>query len=214
MSFWTHIFGSIAVSVPGRTQAEIQYILDTVLEHLPVVTGSEGAMEVHAVRRDGHNTCYSCDEFGMRTNNLRSPQYGDKTRRYGGMETQDQYTLVINAGLRDRMFEQTKREFLKWLVRLSKRLWVEDVLVEVSGYDGSMLINESGNKFYGLNESPSWSGDSDDEPCWWEYLMWERHPKSDMPLKHVYKYCDDEETDLEMDRRRQWKEDLENQNNS
>ena len=40
MSWWTHIRGPVEVSVPGRTQAEIDYILQTVLDHLPRVTGS------------------------------------------------------------------------------------------------------------------------------------------------------------------------------
>lgn len=202
MSFWTYIFGSIKVHVPGRTQAEIQYILDTVLEHLPVVTGSEGEMKVHAVRNDGYNKFCSADEFGMQTNNLRS-YYGDRTRHNGNMETQDEYTLVINASLRDRMFEQTKREFIKWLIRLSKRLWVENVLVNISGYDGSMLINESGDKFYDICENPSWTS-SDGKPSWWEYLMWERHPDSYIPLSHMYKYYNDEETNKEIKRRLEW----------
>ena len=41
MSWWTYVHGTIVVSPMGRTQAEKRYILDTVLEHLPVVSGSE-----------------------------------------------------------------------------------------------------------------------------------------------------------------------------
>ena len=70
MSNWTHIRGMITVSPFGRTQAEKRYILDTVLEHLPRVTGSEGDMEVHVIQRSGHDMSCSHDEFGMRTNNL------------------------------------------------------------------------------------------------------------------------------------------------
>lgn len=213
MSFWTHVFGSISVSVPGRTQAEIQYILDTVLDHLPIVSGSEGEMKVQAVRKDGHNMSSSCDEFGMRTNNLMS-DYGYKTRRYGFLQTQDQYTLVINTGLRDRMFGQTKREFLKWLVRLSKRLWVNDILVSITSDDGGSMLINGADKFYNLHESASWYRDTDGEPCWWEYLMWKRHPLYMEPLEHVYKYYSDEATDREMARRKQWEEDLENQDDS
>lgn len=42
MSWWTYINGSIVVYPMGRTQPEKKYILDTVLAHLPLVTGSEG----------------------------------------------------------------------------------------------------------------------------------------------------------------------------
>ena len=41
MSWWTYINGTITVSPMGRTQAEKRYILETVLDHLPLVTGSE-----------------------------------------------------------------------------------------------------------------------------------------------------------------------------
>ena len=39
MSWWTYIHGTIVVSPTGRTQAEKRYVLDTVLDHLPRVTG-------------------------------------------------------------------------------------------------------------------------------------------------------------------------------
>jgi hypothetical protein len=42
MSWWTYINGMIKVSPMGRTQAEKTYILQTVLDHLPIVTGSGG----------------------------------------------------------------------------------------------------------------------------------------------------------------------------
>lgn len=41
MSSWTYVQGLIELDVPGRTQAEKNYILQTVIDHLPKVTGSE-----------------------------------------------------------------------------------------------------------------------------------------------------------------------------
>lgn len=41
MSNWTYVQGLIELDVPGRTQAEKNYILQTVIDHLPKVTGSE-----------------------------------------------------------------------------------------------------------------------------------------------------------------------------
>lgn len=208
MSWWTYIRGTIEVTVPGRTQAEIQYILDTVLEHLPIVTGSEKDMVVHAVRRDGYSCSSSCDEFGMRTNNL-VDYFGDRTRRRGFMQTQDQYMLVIEASLRDREFEETKRAFMKWLCRLAKRVWVDDVLVRIWDYEKSWTIDDR-EKFADMDELPTWAyGNKDGEPCWTEYLMWERDPRSDLPLMLSYKYYSDDRIDEEIGRRNQWQEALE-----
>lgn len=210
MSWWTHIRGSIQVSVPGRTQAECRYILDTVLEHLPLVTGSEGDMKVHVVQRHGYNCSSSCDEFGMRTNNLKD-DYGDHTRRMGWLHKQDQYILTIEADLRDRMFLETKKEFMKWICRLAKRVYVEDVLVRVWGDGYKQFVLNDRRKFYKMNEPPSWSSgkDATGEPCWWEYLFWERYPSSDLPLMHVRKYYIDEKVDQEIERRKKWEEEME-----
>lgn len=37
MSWWTYVHGIVVVKPMGRTQAEKRYILDTVLEHLPIL---------------------------------------------------------------------------------------------------------------------------------------------------------------------------------
>ena len=206
MSWWTHIRGTVEVTVPGRTQAEIDYILQTVLDHLPRVTGSEGDMEIHIVRHDGSRSSLSCDEFEMRTNNL-VDIYGNKSNR-GWLETQDTYSLVLVGDLRDRFFKETYREFMKWLCRLSKRLCVESVLVNINGYDRSIIngideksvtIDENAwdNPYYKMYEYPSWVKDSDGEPAWWEYLMWKRWEDSPLPIEHIVKYYDVEEADKE-----------------
>lgn len=51
MSWWTYINAFIVVYPTGRTQLEKKYILDTVLTHLPLVTGSEGDMDVYVVQK-------------------------------------------------------------------------------------------------------------------------------------------------------------------
>ena len=134
MSMWTYINGTITVSPMGRTQAEKRYILDTVLKHLPVVTGSERDMNVYVIQKNGYNSSSSCDEFGYSTNNL-TDSHGSKSQRYGYLRIQDEYILVVNGSFRDREFEQTLQEFNKWICRLAKRISVEDVLVEIKGYE-------------------------------------------------------------------------------
>ena len=202
MSWWTYITGSIRVSVPGRSQPEVQYILDTVLDHLPHVTGSEQDMHVHAIREDGYSSFSSVDEYGMRTDNL-IDTYGDRSRN-GWLRVQDNYIIVLSAHLRDRELRETKEEFMRWLTRLAKRLLIDDVFVRIWDYDGEFVINER-EKFSRMHEDPSWcrSKYSTGEPSWWEHLMWEEDPRSLMPLTHVYKYFESK-----IDRREKWRDTL------
>ena len=121
----------------------------------------------------------------------------------------EDYILVIHGSLRDREFEQTYREFIKWLTRLAKRVDVEDVLVEVKGYYRSEIIRNNQltrpkrcweTKFGQMFENPSWSDKSDGEPAWWEYLYWKpigngcRYPRV-----LAYKYIADEENDKKVE---------------
>jgi len=202
MSMWTHIRGTVEVSVPGRTQAEIDYILQTVLNHLPRVTGSEGDMEIHINRHEGTSTSSSCDEYEMNTNNL-TDIHGYKNQRRGWLCMQDRYTLTVYANLRDRMIKQTVREFEKWLCRLSKRLCVESVLVRISpDWGKSVIINSDGfeNPYHKMYEEPSWANDNH-EPAWWEHLVWQRWKDTPLPLTHVVKYYDDPEADKEYEKK-------------
>lgn len=208
MSSWTYITGTITVSPIGRTQAEKRYVLDTVLAHLPRVSGSERDMNVYVIQKNGHNNSRSCDEFGERTNNL-VDRYGQKSRVRGWLCTQDEYILVVDAALRDREFDKTYREFMKWLVRLGKRVMIDNTLVQISGYDKSTIIkdycvqNEKysyQNVFFNLFEGTSWVRD-DGEPNWCEYMLYPRAKGSDYPMMLAYKYFNDKENDEEVERR-------------
>lgn len=174
MSSWTYINGIITVEPLGRTQPEKKYILDTVLDHLPRVTGSEGDMEVYSIQRKGFNSSCSADEFGNVTNNLVN-SYGDKSRNGGWLRTQDTYLLVVDAALRDRVFKETLKEFNNWLCRLAKRIDVRDVLVEINGYDKSIIVRNINNVYRNMFEYPSWSnyGKKEETKNWCEYLMWQ-----------------------------------------
>lgn len=192
----------------GRTQAEKRYILDTVLAHLPIVSGSEKDMDVYVIQKNGHNSSCSCDEFGEITNNL-VDWYGQKSKRNGWLRTQDEYILVVDAVLRDREFDETYREFIKWIVRLGKRIMIDNVLVQISGYNKSTIIKDYRvqnekysyrNVFLNLFEDPSWRND-DGEPNWCEYMLYPRAKNSDYPMMLEYKYFNNEENDKEVERR-------------
>lgn len=208
MSSWTYITGTITVSPIGHTQAEKRYILDTVLAHLPIVSGSERDMNVYVIQKNGHNNSCSCDEFGERTNNL-VDRYGQKSRVRGWLCTQDEYILVVDAALRDREFNQTYREFIKWLVRLGKRVMIDNILVKIGGYDKSTIIKDYRvqnekysyqNVFFNLFEGTSWGSD-DGEVNWCEYMLYPRAKDSDYPMILAYKYFNDKENDEEVERR-------------
>lgn len=200
MSFWAYINGTVTVKPLGRTQAEKRYILETVLDHLPLVTGSERDMNVYIIQKNGYNSSSSHTEFG---------EWGGYRKwKTLSTETQDEYILVVDGSLRDRMFDQTYREFQKWLCRLAKRVDVEDVLVEVKGYEHSSLIRNphiqkenTWKTVYGqMFEDPSWCNDTG-EPNWCEYMMYDRAKNSDYPMLLAYKYFNDEENDEEVERR-------------
>lgn len=177
MSHWTHINGMIKVSPLGRTQPEKRYILDTVLEHLPLVTGSEGDMETYVIQKNWYNSSCSCDEFNNCTNLgvVDSSNSLRHDRNRGWFRTQDTYFVVVEGDFRDRKFNQTLNEFNKWINRLSKRVLVEDVLVRLYDDCGNERIFTNKNDTYSeMFVYPIWSfaKEDGDENNWCEYLMW------------------------------------------
>ena len=204
MSHWTHIIGTIRVSPMGRTQPEKRYILDTVLAHLPLVTGSEEDMEIHINVGGGASSSSSCDEFQMCTD--KGTYMGDCTRkgRNGWFEMEEDYLLTLVGNLRDREFEETYREFQKWITRLAKRVIVDEICVKIWAEYGQQTIISNPEPYRDMFEWPSWCKDSDGEPNWCEYLMWDRAKNSMYPMLLAYKYYDDPKNDAEVERRRRY----------
>ena len=195
MSYWTYIRGVIDVKPMGRTQPEKRYILDTILEHLPKVTGSEQNMYVKVIQKDGYNCSSSCNEFGEYIPGRMS-------------KTSDTYHIVIDGDLRDRTFEETLRELNKWLNRLAKRTIISDICIKLTGYkamsstyEPTTLVISDPKPYKQMEEWPSWCEESHGEPAWAEYLMWESAKNSWYPMKLAYKYYDDPENDAEVERR-------------
>lgn len=172
MSYWTYVSGVVEVHPMGRTQHEMRYVLETILDHLPNVTGSERDMHVHVVQCAGHNCCCLHDEFDVWA------AYSNHADYRGWIHQQSHYLLVLEGNLRDRMFDETLREFTKWLTRLAKRCWIDDVLVKVFGQDQMFIFN---------NE-PDWYDMFESDLAWADYLMWERDDETGYPKKLVEKY--------------------------
>lgn len=133
MSFWTHVIGLIEVTVPGRTQPECDYVVRTVINHMPLITGSEGPVSVHVVKKSGHTSSSNTDEYGQ-FSNLLTDEYGTPSK-YGWLRVQDKYMLVLEGNLRDRFFAQTARETVRFLDRLSRTLEVTYYHVDVFSDD-------------------------------------------------------------------------------
>lgn len=184
MSSWTHITGWIKVFPLGRTQEEKEYILRSVLNHLPCVEGSERDMYTHVVVAGGKNSFSSHDEYDEMTNNL-VDCYGNKTRYKGWIATQDYYYLLVEGDLRDTILSETYRQFIKWVIRLAKRVEIINMDIVVSDdCDKSLRISETkcyNNSFADLWELPSWidweakkyiAPYQDYDYNWCEHLLW------------------------------------------
>ena len=137
MSYWTYITGVITVEPMGVTQPQKRYNLDTVLAHLPSVTGSEKNMRVHVVQKYGTNESSSHNELGE------FMWYRRDAECDGFMHTQSKYLLVLEGDLRDRLFDETLHELNKWLNRLAKRVYVKDIILRLDGYSVSARHNKS-----------------------------------------------------------------------
>lgn len=149
MSNWTYVQGLIELDVPGRTQAEKKYILQTVIDHLPKVTGSERSMNIYTIQTAGHDSWQNFDEFYNRVEDFR---------------TQSRYFLVLDGNLRDRHYKDTFKELNKFLNRLGKRLMVDSVYVRLYNYEHSHIFTNKNNCYGNMFDS---------EDPWYNYLMWE-----------------------------------------
>lgn len=208
MSYWTYIDGVIDVSPMGRTPAEQRYILETVLNHLPIVSGSERCMSVEIIDV-GCRGSSSYDEFGQHY--ARPNLKGEWCR---SIDSDTEYKLVVTGRLRDRYFSDTCKEFLKWLTRLAKRVWVTGVLARITGdeigheWENKNAIFDYPDGLHDLLERPSYAYDvAIDEngypssTNWCEYLMWDNAQDYDMPIDLFVRKYEDKEVDKEWLRR-------------
>lgn len=165
MSNWTYISGVIEVSPRGRTKAEKRYILETILAHLPKVTGSDENMESYIIQKDGYDEIHSCDAFGqwiMLPNN-----------RYGIWALESDYLIVVSGKLRGRVLNETKRDFTKWLCRLAKRIPISEISVD---------IRDDFDRHFTLNDYVPWYDMNEFIHNWCEFLMWDQ-AESGLPKK-------------------------------
>ena len=133
MSWWTYVSGVIRVGTPARTTEQAEYIVKSVLNHQPRMTGSEGDMRIKVVPSLYIRSSQDWDEFGNTMEQL----------RYEHLEIQESYLIILEGNLRDKTVQETYREFIRWLCRLSKRLGVDDICVKISDhvYEEKLITN-------------------------------------------------------------------------
>ena len=141
MGSFTYVTGVVKVEVNGRTQEENDYILKTVLNHLPVIKGLEGELETYIIKLNGYSHWFSCDEFGDITENL-IDHNGNKSRD-GVLQMQDYYLIALNTKLRLRECNEVYKELQRWLRRLSKRIQVCDCIIKLyDDFDSKIIENK------------------------------------------------------------------------
>ena len=203
MSYWTHIIGAVIVEPLGETQPQRRYIVDTVLAHLPLVTGSERNMYTHVIQRGGYREWHSHDEFDV---------YSQQAQKKSGIELQPEYIIIVEGDFRDRKHNQTVREFTNWLCRLAKRIEIKDVFVKISSSDkrDPCIIINANEVFTDMFEKPSWCRRDKTKPPvsynWCEYLIFDREShNSNYPFWLADKYGFENDTgtiEKEAERRR------------
>lgn len=159
MSYWTHVRGIIELETFGRTSAESIFRAQTVIDHLPRITGSEGPVDYYLNLVKGYNVSGNCDEF-MNHSNLYNPDSYFRT-----IEHQTKMLLTINGDLRDRYIEDTIKETTKMLTRLSTRLWCQSCLISINGYDK----NDNDKEF--IFDHPDWII-RQEQNDWVNSLLW------------------------------------------
>lgn len=154
MSQWTYVNGVIKVDTFSRSSAETLYLVQTVVNHLPAISGSEGDVQYYITIENGYNTSSNVDEF----NNFSNLGNGWTGRRL--FEYQSCALITMSGALRDRTFEETLRETTKALARLSSRLFVDECIVLVRSYWNSFVF-----------DNPKWMKDMDVSD-WCRDLLW------------------------------------------
>lgn len=143
MSMWCFVHGIIVADTFADYTPAALYRTQSVVDHLPRITGSEGPAQFYVTTKRGHNV-FMCglDELHQRSN-LGDGRYGDHFR------AQSQVLISICGELRDRWLPQTLPEVTKALSRLASRLSINTCLVSVE--------DDCGQRF--LFDNPKWLRD-------------------------------------------------------
>lgn len=140
MGIWTNIRGTIYCSPAGATPEEQEYILKTVLRHLPKVnpykTRRDNMFETYINRINQPQGFKAWDEFG---NDSNLTDYDDYC--YKAFSCDYSFVITLYGMFRSDNQSDVLKRFEKWLCRFSKR-----VLVDYLSIDIGESCGESNNK--------------------------------------------------------------------
>lgn len=132
MSSWTSIRGVIEVILYGNTQHENTFIVNSIVDSLPHITGSEQDMGVYVNQEYGYDVSMTYPDLDHIT------------------QFQSKYLITINGSLRDREFADTIAEFDRWICELAKQLLVNDAIVEIESYEKSQIFTNREFDYSGM----------------------------------------------------------------
>ena len=190
------ILGTLVVTPIGRTTLEKEYILKTVLSHLPIVNSGGNDMQVYINSCNTNTTICTHNEFGQDCS-YQTSKYPD-----GWMKTTEEFTLTLYGNLKDKTCRETNKDFLKWICRLAKRVMVNSVIVNISdnNSEDNFTYNYTKNTNNCFSDMFEYS-DSESEPNWCDYLLWDKGICTDYPMLLEYKYFNNTKNDKECERR-------------
>lgn len=139
MSCWTHITACISVDTcMNEPKSEIRKRVKEVLKTAPKITGSEGNADVFINFQSGYNTSIhgDCDhcEFGTSVVYSEDGEFScDGPDDYVCPDSKYQTCIVISVqgDLRDRMKQQTQKEFDAFMRYIGVKFFIRDYSVNV-----------------------------------------------------------------------------------
>lgn len=143
MSMWTHITACLSVDTCiAEKRPILRKLVKQYLKNAPEITGSEGPAEVFVNIQGGHNfyTSYDCEHCeykdtlrditvdGLDYQECDAPDGHDCSGEY-----QSCIVISIQGDLRDRIPDQTKREFEEFLKYIEAEYIIRDYSVNIEG---------------------------------------------------------------------------------
>lgn len=143
MSHWTHITACLSVETGITAKKRVlKRKVEVILAQAPKITGSEGNADVFVNIQSGHNfsTSYDCEhckysgslhdiiENGKEYQECDAPENHDCSAEY-----QTCVVISIQGDLRDRMKDQTQKEFNNFMKYLTTKFYVRDYSLNIEG---------------------------------------------------------------------------------
>jgi hypothetical protein len=128
---YTYVFATIKANTFGRTNEESLYIAQTVVNHLPKIVGEEHNADIYVNLAQGYYDFSSHDEFGKYSN---LGNYNFINNKRYDFKYQSDVIISVCGNLRFRTFDETLRDSIRFMNRLSKRLIIEGGVFKITNY--------------------------------------------------------------------------------